>query len=49
MMLMDRKLKYKWHSFWLNFYHMMFRDCLDAEERKKIQEKIDYHQYKLST
>lgn len=42
------KMKRKWHSLRIHYNRVLLQDCLDCRLKKKLQEKISYHEMKLN-
>ncbi len=40
-------LQMKWHTFRVTYNHALLAGCLDHQLKKKLQEKIQYHEMKL--
>lgn len=36
-----------WHRVRYNYFALLYEDCLDEEIRRKLKEKIEYHERKL--
>jgi hypothetical protein len=41
------KLKLTWHSLRVNYHHALLEGCIDGQLKKKLQEKISYHEMKM--
>lgn len=42
------KLKKIWHSFRMNYFQILYNDCLDLTIKQKLKKKMEFHQKKLN-
>ncbi|MGX6443511.1 hypothetical protein ACWM35_09860 [Neobacillus sp. K501] len=42
------KLKKFWHSFRMNYFQILYNDCLDQTIKQKLKKKMEFHQKKLN-
>jgi hypothetical protein len=42
------QMKIKWHSLRIHYNLVLLEGCLDCQIKKKLQEKITYHEMKLN-
>ncbi|MCA1065278.1 hypothetical protein LCL98_17800 [Rossellomorea aquimaris] len=42
------QMKRKWHSLRIHYNLVLLDGCLDCRMKKKLQEKISYHEMKLN-
>lgn len=41
------QLKFRWHSIRMHYHQALLESCLDCQLKKKIHQKIMYHEMKL--
>ena len=41
-------IKRNWHYFWLSYYGLLLKDCIDLEMKRKILKKNNYHKERLA-
>jgi hypothetical protein len=42
------QMKCKWHFLRIHYNRVLLEGCLDCQIKKKLQEKIKYHEMKLN-
>jgi hypothetical protein len=40
-------VKFSWHSLRVNYHQALLEGCLDGQLKKKLKEKITYHEMKM--
>ncbi|WP_171051020.1 hypothetical protein [Bacillus sp. BHET2] len=43
------QMKCTWHSLRIHYNRVLLEGCLDCQIKKKLQEKIEYHEMKLNS
>lgn len=41
-------LKFKWHSMKIHYHQALLEGCLDSQIKRKLHQKITYHEMKLN-